>query len=274
VELSEKLKTYLAQPNPDLFEASLLVARHVQPGLVSEEYIRLIDNWAQELEQRLKGARNNKSKLRRINDYLFKELGFSGNHNDYYDPRNSMINHVIERRKGIPITMAVLYITLAQRVGLNVVGASFPGHFLVKMSLEEGLIVLDPFNKGVSLGEDDLKSLLEYNNLTPDTELLSASLRTASMEETILRMLRNLKAVYLKDNNQESGLNMLNIMLSINPELVEERRERGLLLHEMGCNHTALIDLESYMKVSKKQEKIEAIRPVVVDLIRNTPPLH
>ena len=274
MELSEKLKAYLAQPNPDLFEASLLVAQHAQPTLEAAQYTRLIDIWADDLNQRLRDIDDNKIKLRRVNEFLFKELGFSGNHQDYYDPRNNMINHVIERRKGVPITMAVLYITLARRVGLDVVGASFPGHFLVKMTMEEGLIVLDPFNKGVSLGEEDLRTLLEYNNLTPNTELLSASLKTASMEETILRMLRNLKAVYLKEKNRESGLSMLNIMLSLNPELQEERRERGLLLHDLGCNHTALVDLKAYMASSKKAEKIEEIRPVVVDLLRNTPPLH
>ncbi len=274
MELSQQLKRYLAQPHPDLLEASLLVARHAQPSLITDSYVTQVEHWARELSHRLDGLRDMRAKLKRVNDFLFRELGFSGNHEDYYDPRNSMINHVIERRKGIPITMAVLYITMAQRVGLNVVGASFPGHFLVKVTLDEGLIVLDPFNKGVSLGEEDLKTLLEYNNLKTDTEMLSASLRTATLEETILRMLRNLKAVYLREKQQESALQTLNLMLSIDPELVEERRERGLLLREMGCNHTALLDLNSYMEKSKKEERIAEIRPMVVELLRNTPPLH
>ncbi len=274
MELSQQIKTYLSQPNPDLLEASLLVARHAQPSLVTAEYTWLIDSWATELAERLQGLPDARAKLKKINDFLFRELGFSGNHDDYYDPRNNMINHVIERRKGIPITMAVLYITLAQRVGLDVVGASFPGHFLVKMNLDEGLIVLDPFNKGVSLGEDDLKTLLEYNNLNTDTDMLSVSLRTATPEETIQRMLRNLKSVYIKEKRQESALEILNLMLTINPKLTEERRERGLLLRDMGCHHTALLDLNDYMERSKKEERIAEIRPIIVDLLRSTPALH
>ena len=274
MELSQQIKIYLAQPNPDLLEASLLVARHAQPSLVTDEYTWLIDSWATDLSERLEGLPDTRAKLKKVNDFLFRELGFSGNHDDYYDPRNNMINHVIERRKGIPITMAVLYITLAQRVGLDVVGASFPGHFLVKMNLDEGLIVLDPFNKGVSLGEDDLKTLLEYNNLNSDTDMLSVSLRTATPEETIQRMLRNLKSVYIKEKRQESALEILNLMLTINPKLTEERRERGLLLRDMGCHHTALLDLNDYMERSKKEERIAEVRPIVVDLLRSTPALH
>lgn len=274
MELSDTLKLYLTQPNPDLLEASLLVARHSQPSLITEEYIWLVDNWAKELHDRLDAVADTRDKLKKINDFLFRELGFSGNHNDYYDPRNNMINHVIERRKGIPITMSVLYITLARRAGVNVTGASFPGHFLVKADLDEGLVVLDPFNKGVSLGEEDLKTLLEYHDLKPDTELLSASLRTATAEETILRMLRNLKAVYLREKKQELALEMLNIMLNINPKLIEERRERGLLLRTMGCHHTALHDLNDYMEKSRKQDRIDEVRPIVVELIRSAPALH
>ena len=274
MELSEQIKTYLAQPNPDLLEASLLVARHAQPSLITAQYTGYVNAWAIDLAERLDGLTDERAKLKGINDFLFRELGFSGNHEDYYDPRNNMINHVIERRKGIPITMAVLYIALAQRVGLQVEGASFPGHFLVKLNLDEGLIVLDPFNKGVSLSEDDLKTLLEYNNLDTDTKMLSASLRTATLEETILRMLRNLKAVYIKNRQQEVALETLNLMLNINPGLIEERRERGLLLRDMGCNHTALLDLNNYMEKSKKEDRIAEIRPIVVDLLRNTPPLH
>lgn len=274
MELSQQIKTYLAQPNPDLLEASLLVARHAQPSLVTAEYTYLIDSWAADLSERLKGLGDTRSKLKKINDFLFRELGFSGNHDNYYDPRNNMINHVIKRRKGIPITMAVLYITLAQRVGLDVVGASFPGHFLVKITLDEGLIVLDPFNKGVSLGEDDLKTLLEYNNLDTDVDMLSVSLRTATPEETIQRMLRNLKSVYIKEKRLESALEILNLMLTINPTLTEEWRERGLLLRDMGCHHTALIDLNTYMERSKKEDRIAEVRPIVVDLLRSTPALH
>lgn len=274
MELAKELTQYLNQSSADVFEAALLVARHANPSLDIRNYKTILDQWGDELYDRLGSIETQRDQIAVLNRFVYKELHFSGNHQNYYDPRNSLINEVIERRTGIPLTLSIVYMELARRVGIELEGTSFPGHFLVKLPLAEGLVVLDPFNKGISLGEDDLKQILINTKLTPNETLLKSALRSPTPAETIVRMLRNLKIVYQKQGEKSAELEILNLMLEIDPDLMEELRERGLLLRELECAHSALDDLIRYLANSESEAHVDSIRTAILELQRNLTPLH
>ena len=158
-----------APHNVSLAEGALLIAAEEYSELDVDEYLARIDEMGATLHRRLRSDISPTEALLALNRYLFDELGFSGNAQDYYDPRNSYLNDVIERRLGIPITLAVVYIEIGRRIGLQLHGVSFPSHFLVKCTLRDGAIILDPYARGASLGLDDLKQRLQ--SIAKDAEL-------------------------------------------------------------------------------------------------------
>ena len=143
-----------------LAEGALWIAASEYPGLAIDDYLACLHDMAAKLRGRLRADIATADKLMALNRYLFDELGFSGNSDDFYDPRNSFLNEVIERRVGIPITLGVVYIEIGRRIGLGLHGVSFPGHFLVKCALRDGIVVLDPYSRGVSLDADELQQRL------------------------------------------------------------------------------------------------------------------
>ena len=146
------LRRYIAQESIDLVRAALAVAREEYPDLDEGKYLRLLDRLAEGVQTGLPAGATPERRVGRINTHLFHELGFCGNHNDYYDPRNSFLNEVLDRRTGIPLTLCIVYIEVGKRCGLNVEGVGFPGHFLCKVRLAEGELVVDPFHRGQLLG--------------------------------------------------------------------------------------------------------------------------
>jgi regulator of sirC expression with transglutaminase-like and TPR domain len=169
-----------------LAEGALWIAASEYPGLAIDDYLARLHEMAAKLRGRLRADVATAEKLLALNHYLFDELGFSGNGDDFYDPRNSFLNEVIERRVGIPITLGVVYIEIGRRIGLGLHGVSFPGHFLVKCALRDGIVVLDPYSGGVSLGADELQQRLRAAGSPGDVDdailshLLSAA-RTRSL---------------------------------------------------------------------------------------------
>ncbi|MGF1547491.1 MAG: SirB1 family protein [Thiotrichales bacterium] len=273
----EALRSYLAASEPDMLVGALLVARHAKPELDPEPYLTLVSDWAATLRTRIPGDAGTKERLVRLNHYLFDELGFRGNDDDYYDPRNSLMDEVIERRTGVPITLALIYMTLARHIGLDLEGVSFPGHFLVKLNLDEHLIVLDPYHGGISLGEDELLSLLRHHHHDADASQLGQWLAAASSHDILLRLLRNLKIIYRQQQDHLRTIEVYNMLLAIDPTQHEERRERGLLLRELECNHSALEDLSAYLDTQQAElddEESEQLRTLVLDLRRDLRPLH
>lgn len=240
----------LAQHPTDLFQATLAIASHANPRLDTERYSRQMLDWSEQLEQRLEGIDDTRIRIEHFNRFFFNELGFKGNNDDYNNPDNSLLNEVMDSRLGIPITLAVLYITLGRSIGLSLDGISFPGHYLVKVILPEGMVILDAYNGGLCLDEQALADMLlkHHGNENVSATEMVKSLESASTEETLLRVLRNLKAIYSKEKENEHLLTVLNMMLSIKPDLVQERLDRGLLLHDMECHHVALSDLRYYLQ--------------------------
>ena len=183
-----------------LLEAAVAVAQDDEPELDVQGVLADIDGLAHRLNKRLPADAAPLQRLRLLNQYFFHELGFAGNVNDYYDPRNSLVPAVLASRRGIPLTLALIYAELAAQIGLRADGISFPGHFLVKLHMPRGEVVIDPFN-GRSLGREDLEErLLPYRrkrDLDPDDDVpLGLFLQAASPRDVIARLLRNLKEIH------------------------------------------------------------------------------
>lgn len=257
----------------NLLEAALAIAEAEYPGLDPQRYRRRLARWARELRTRIAEDASAEQRLRTLNAFLFGELGFAGNMDDYYDPRNSYLNEVLDRRLGIPVTLSLIYMELGRRIGLPLEGVSFPGHFLVKLPVQDGAVVLDPFNGGVSLAEEDLYELIE-RMFDTEVDELGPLLSTAGKREILIRLLRNLKGIYQQTDQFDKALRMVNMMLTVDPGLHKERRDRGLLLLELECNRAAARDLAAYLTACPEAQDAEPIRELLVDLQHREPALH
>lgn len=232
-----------------LFEAALSIAQDIDPELDLDALQTETDTLAARLRQRLPADASSLQKLRLLNYYFYNELGFSGNVNDYYNPDNSYLHRVLHTRRGIPISLAVLYMELARQIELDVHGISFPGHFLMKLTVQSGQVVLDPFN-GTSLSREELEERIEPYILQqdfPDDFQLSAYLASASSRDILVRMLRNLKALFMQHKRWQRLLAVQERLLILLPHDITERRDRGLAYAHLDCPQAALQDLEAYL---------------------------
>ena len=235
-----------------LLETAIAIAQHEYPGLDTQSTLAEIDALALRLQSRIPRDAMPMQRLRVLNRFFFQELGFSGNVNDYYDPRNSYVHAVLETRRGIPITLALLYVELATQIQLQADGVAFPGHFLAKVRMPRGDIVVDPFT-GQSLSRDALDGLLvpyrRRQGRNGGAELpLGAFLEPAAPREVIARMLRNLKEIYRSSNDCARLLGVSERLVILLPEAWDERRDRGLVHAALGARHPAMIDLAGYLE--------------------------
>jgi regulator of sirC expression with transglutaminase-like and TPR domain len=251
-----------------LAEGALLIAAEDCRDLDVADYLDRIGQMAATLAKRLRSDISTTDALLALNHYLFDELGFRGNHDDYYDPRNSYLNEVIERRLGIPITLAVLYIDIGRRIGLPLDGVSFPAHFLVRCTLRDGAIVLDPYAGGVSLGLDDLRSRLAGMGAEEEVaaETIAHLLSAAAPREVFARMLRNLRAIHLTHGDRLKALSATDRIISLMPQAAAEYRERAELYRHLECFRAALADFVTYLRLSPGASDAEEIRHHIADL--------
>lgn len=251
-----------------LFEAALSIAQDVDPHLDLSATQAEVDILAARLQRRLASDASNVQKLRLLNHFFYRELGFAGNVNDYYDPDNSYLHRVIGTRRGIPISLAVIYMELAQQIGLNVKGISFPGHFLMKLSVQSGDIVLDPFN-GASLSREELEERLEpyfEQQSYPGAIPLSYYLHAAHPREILVRMLRNLKTLFVEHMRWQRVLSVQQRLLILLPDEITERRDRGLAYANLECPQAALLDLEAYLAERPYAPDAEVLRSKLPEL--------
>jgi regulator of sirC expression with transglutaminase-like and TPR domain len=243
----------------DLAEAALLIAGEEYPGLDVAAYLGLLVKMGAEARRRMMGMRPAASALEALNRYLFDELGFTGNTEDYYDPRNSYLNEVLDRRTGIPISLSTVYATVAREAGLPIWGVGFPGHFLVKVAEEGEEIVLDPFNRGAILAETDCRKLLQ--RATEGRGVFSRDLLQATGTKAILaRMLGNLKGIYSANRQYAKALSCVERILLLNPEATSEIRDRALLLGQMQRTEEAILELTRYLTQSPEPDDAEKVR--------------
>lgn len=253
----------------DLAEGALLIAAHEYPGLDIDAYLQRLETLAGALRRRLRPDIGAPERLIALNRYLFEELGFSGNTADFYDPRNSYLNEVIDRRLGIPISLSVVYIDIGRRLGLPLRGVSFPGHFLVKCTLHAGVVVLDPFAKGASLSAQALCERLDAgteDTAGQDTGRLKAVLQAASTAEILARMLRNLKAIHRQRGDMSRALWAADRILTLMPESGAAYRERGSIYLELECFRAALADFSRYAELAPAAAAAEGVRSTIADL--------
>jgi regulator of sirC expression with transglutaminase-like and TPR domain len=199
---AERLKRLMSGTESDLnlAEAALLLGKEEYPDLDVDAYLKRLDQLALTIQQRLPPRSNAADVILALNEYLFEELGFTGNADDYYDPRNSFLNEVLDRKLGIPITLSVVYLEIGKRLGLPLEGVSFPGHFLVKYATDEGEVVLDPFAGGMPVSDNELvERLIQlYGEQAPEAMPLPRLLEPTDKKEILVRILRNIKNVYLQ----------------------------------------------------------------------------
>ncbi len=253
----------------ELARACLQIAEDAYPGLDVDGYVGEIERFARRLRTRFAPEAVAEDRIIALNEFLFDDLGFGGNTDDYYDPRNSYLNEVIDRRTGIPITLAVLYMEIGRRIGLPFEGVSFPGHFLVRLPLRGGTLVLDPFSGGVPQSEAELRELLK-RVIPPGVGAadlpLDQFLEPASNRQILARLLRNLKGIYREKDQPERLLEVLNRVIVVAPESAAELRERGLVYVRLECWRPALKDLADYLEREPEAPDQDEVRSKMVDL--------
>ena len=231
----------------DLAEAALLIAEDAYPGLDIEAYLLQLDELAAPVVERIGPDSSLLEIVEALNGHLFGELGFRGDAQDYYDPRNSYLNEVLDRKLGLPITLSVVYMEVARRVALTVVGIGLPGHFIVEARQGHSSLLLDPFDGGQILTLEDCERLVQhvYGDSLEFSEDLLAPVRK---RQIIMRMLNNLKRNYLTADDPVRAWPVVEKEVFLDPENAVDRRDRGLLAHRLNRFSVARGDLRFYLE--------------------------
>jgi regulator of sirC expression with transglutaminase-like and TPR domain len=262
-----------AEERLDLARAALAIASSDYPNVDAADYLSRIDRLAMEVAERVGGETDVYRSIAGLNEILFRCHGYRGNRAEYFDPKNSFLNEVMERKKGIPITLSVLYMEVAQRIGLPLHGVGFPGHFLVKYMDDDQEIVIDPFNGGEIQATASLENLLRrlYGGratLHPDL------LEPVTKKQILRRMLNNLKLIYLGGNDFSRGLSMIDRLLILEPGSAEDLRDRGAVFLRLECFQQALDDFETYLRLVPDAEDARAVRRQAAKLRKQVRQIH
>lgn len=243
----------LVQSDADfpLLEAAVSLAQDEYPELDVQQVLDEVDQLLVRLNRQIPADAEPLHKLRAINQFFFRDLGFAGNINNYSDPENSYIHVILRTRRAIPVTLAVVWMELAQGVGLAVRGIGFPGHFMVKVHLPEGLVVIDPLD-GLSLSRESLAERLapfkQHSGLTADFDVpMGLYLQVEPPRDIIARMLRNLKEIHTVQQDWPALIAVQNRLIALLPQAWTEYRDRGLAHAQAGHSRAALKDLETYL---------------------------
>jgi regulator of sirC expression with transglutaminase-like and TPR domain len=269
--LSDELQTLLASRSVDLARAALLIARVEYPHLDPAETLSAIERLGRHASERLTplaGAPLTE-RLEALGRFLYVDAGFAGNREHYKDFRNSLLNAVVERRTGIPITLALVYREVARYAGIEVHGVSFPGHFLMRVAPgagEEAPLILDPFDGGRRLDEHDCRALL-LRQVGSDEEFGPALLEPCTSRQFIARMLNNLKRTYVEQRSFPQARAVTELLLAVEPSVGSELRDRGLLAYHLNDFPSALQDLESYLRLRTWDARDKEERERIVEHI-------
>ena len=252
----------------DMAKAALYMALEEYPYFDPLDYLNALDAIANEVRSRLPAQNYPLRIIQTINRYLYNDLEFSGNEADYYDPRNSFLNQVIDRRTGIPISLSLVYLEVAKRIDFPMVGIGMPGHFLIRPDFEDAGIFVDAFNGGEILFPEDCQGRLSQIYGQP-MELLPAFFAPVSRRQLLGRMLGNLKAIYFQQGDPVRMLGAIDRLLLLFPNAQGERRDRGILYYQLGRLAEARHDLELYLTNAPNAEDAARIRLLLERLDQN-----
>src|SRR6188508_943503 len=261
--VTDDLLRALNEPGEALAPAALAIAGVEYPALDGGPYLQRLERMAEAAAGRLQrheGAPAS-TRIATLNAYLYEELGFSGNRDRYDDPRNSFLNEVLDRRLGIPISLAAVYLEIGRRAGLRLEGINFPGHFLVRAPADAAGprsedVIIDPFHAGALLSEVDCRHLLR-EQLGEDVAFDRALFATATRQQIVVRMLVNLKRLYVRMRSFPQARAIADLLLSVDPSALAELRDRGLLAYHMEDFAAALKDLEAYLRLMPRGDVVD-----------------
>jgi regulator of sirC expression with transglutaminase-like and TPR domain len=248
----------------DLATSALLIARLEYPDLEPKTYLRRLDDMARTIHSRLDEGADPQTRLAALCVYMFEEENFRGNNEEYYDPRNSFLNDVLDRRMGIPITLSTVFIEVGQRTGLEVTGVGLPGHFIVRVRDDRGDVLVDPFHGGALLTEDDCQKRLDRIS-GGKMRLRPQHLAPCSRRQMLARMLSNLKGIYVKSNDHMRALGVMDLLLTITAD-PEQVRDRGLLYASLDCYALAAADLALYLDRAPSARDADTVRGTLDDM--------
>lgn len=250
----------------DLLRASLTIARTEYPGLDIEGCVGRVDGIAGKVRSQIPPEMSVLDLVTTLNRVLFRDMGFRGNREDYYDPRNSFLNDVIERRLGIPITLSVLYMEVARRIGLPLVGVGMPGHFLLKVYDVEGRqILIDPFNQGAMLNAADCEERMR-TIYAGELRFKPEYLLPVSRRQILTRMLNNLRHIYMSVRQFRKTLAIVDLVLAIYPRSPEDVKQRAMLRFSVGQLAGTVKDLDQYLAMNPEASDADEIRQTALGI--------
>jgi len=262
-----------AEEKIELGRAALTIALIDYPNLDIPDYLDRMDRLAMEVTGRSGPEADIYRSIAAVNYVLFRQYGFHGNRDDYFDPKNSFLNEVIERKTGIPITLSVLYMEVAERVGLMLDGVGFPGHFLVKCVGDGEEIVIDPFNGGEIKSREDIDKML-FDLYGGKVVFHSDFLAPSTKKDILKRMLTNLKAIYINRNDLVRSLSALDRLVILDPTSAVDTRDRGVVYLRLECYAQAREDFETYLRLRPDAEDAVLVREQLVRLAKEATRIH
>jgi regulator of sirC expression with transglutaminase-like and TPR domain len=257
----------------DLGRAALTMVSCDCPALDVDSYLAKIDSIAAAVKRRSGDEADVYRIIAALNYVLFQELGFRGNRDHYFDAKNSFLNEVIDRKLGIPISLSLLYMEVARRLGFDLDGVGFPGHFLVKFSGREEQIIIDPFNAGEIKSRESLDEIL-YDLYGGRIVFGADFLEAVTKKQLLTRMLTNLKAIYWKEKNLAKSLSVVERLLILDPASADHMRERGVIYLKLECFGQARADFETYLSLKPDADDAREVREEIVKLARQLTQLH
>jgi regulator of sirC expression with transglutaminase-like and TPR domain len=247
----------VSEPEIDLARGALCIARIEHPDLIVEHAVKQLDELA--LRSGAAGLGDELRILHRLREFLFAEEGFRGNADDYYDPRNSCLNDVLDRRLGIPITLALVTMEVGARVGLSIQGIGLPGHFVVGARVGADSVLLDPFSGGAVLTLDGAHKVVA-RAVGRSVKLTDESFLPCSRRQILARMLNNLKAVYVSRREWPKALETIECLLAVDADCAAHVRDRGSVLVKLGQFHRGVADWDRYLRENAAGPDAEAVR--------------
>ena len=251
----------------NLIEKSLKLAQILEyPDLNISKYIEKINEIGNSLKLKIKYVKNSTYLISMLNEHVFEKYGFQGDDEDYYDPRNNFLNAVIDKKTGIPITLSIIYSEVAKYIGLDLRIVGFPGHVVVKYEEE---MIMDPFYRGRLLTINDLEEIL-YRNFGDGVEFIPEYLNTATTDQILTRLLRNLKNAYTQSYAYDKAMRCTDMILGIRPESPEEIRDKGILEERLLHYNEALPLLNKYLELEPEAEDADFILELIKSVREKT----